>query len=250
MKTTKWALFCLYSLLLLFIQGACIEINEVAQMKEDGSALLNLSIFVPDIDEKKNGKTEVKGKKPEEIAKGLSQVRVSGVKFLGEQEKKVNGLNQVSLSFDLSSLRDNAKLYQALDTLDKASTEKKEGDKTQLAFDKIFSNSPYVLRKDGSGNILITREFKPTPELLKKPAKKPSKDGQADFSDEMGDIFLNMIYINFEFFSPTEVISSNAQEQFGRNLRWKTSLGYLMKNRLRMEMKIRSSPELEKAANF
>lgn len=247
MKTTKFALIFLYSLLLLFIQGAYIEINEVVQMKEDGATLLNLSVFVPDIDDKKNSKSDVKGKKPEDIAKGLAQANVAGIKFLGEQEKKVNGLNQVSLNFELSSIRDNIKLYQALDTLDKASTtDKKEDDKPQAAFDKIFSNSPYLVRKDGSGNIVITREFKPTPELLKKPVKKAPKDGQMDFSDDMGDIFLNMIYINFEFFSPTDVISSNAQEQFGRNLRWKTSLGYLMKNPLKIEMKIKGSPELEK----
>jgi len=245
MKITK--LFFV-SFLLLFIQGACIEINEVIQMKDNGSALLNLSIFVPDIEDKKNpnNKTEVKGKKPEDIAKSLGQGDIENIKFLGEQEKKVNGLNQVSVNFELTSIKDNFKLYQKLDALDKGSSEKKEDDKTQIAFNKIFADSHYTLKKDGAGNVLITREFKPTPELLKKPVKKASKDGQPDFSNEMGDIFVNMIYINFEFFSPTEVISSNAQEQFGRNLRWKTSLGYLMKNKLVMEIKIKSSPELEK----
>lgn len=246
MKITKsFLIFCL-SCLLLFIQGACIEINEVVQMKEDGSTLLNLSIFVPDIPDKKGSSTTTKGKKPEDIAKGLGQANIPGIKFLGEQEKKINGLNQVSMNFELPSIQDISKLYKAMDTETKSEDEKKEGN-PQVAFDSIFSKSPYVIKKDSSGNLLITREFKPDPKNLKPKPKKAKKEGDLDFSDEMGDIFLNMIYITYEFFSPTEIISSNAQQQFGNNLRWKTSLGYLMKNPMKMEIKIKGSPELEKA---
>ncbi len=242
MKITK---LLFISFLLLFIQGACIEINEVVQMKEDGSALLNLSIFVPDIPDKKGSTTSVKSKKPENIAKSLGQVTVPGIKFLGEQEKKINGLNQVSLNFEFTSLKDIAKLYKAIDEEAKNDAQKKD-EKPQVAFDSIFSKSPYEIKKDSSGNILISREFKPDPQSLKQKPKTPNKDMEAGLNDEMGEVFLNMIYITYEFFSPTDIISSNAQQQFGRNLRWKTSLGYLMKNPLKLEVKIKSSPELEK----
>lgn len=245
MKITKLSLVFLSSCLLLFIQGACIEINEVVQMKEDGSTLLNLSIFVPDIPDKKGAATSAQGKKPEDIAKSLGQANIPGIKFLGEQDKKINGLNQVSLNFELASLQDIAKLYQTIDEAEKASAEKKEGN-PQASFDHIFSKSPYTIKKDSSGNILISREFKPDPKSLKPKPKKVKKEGELDFGDEMGDIFLNMIYITYEFFSPSEIISSNAQQQFGNNLRWKTSLGYLMKNPLKLEMKIKSSPDLDK----
>lgn len=246
MKITKLSFVFIFSCLLLFIQGACIEINEVIQMKEDGTTLLNLSIFVPDVpDDKASSKTSAKGKKPEDIAKSLAGANISGIKFLGEQEKKINGLNQVSLNFELASLQDISKLYQTIDEAEKASDEKK-GANPQASFDHIFSKSPYTVKKDSSGNIIITREFKPDPKNLKPKPKVKKKEGDLDFGDEMGDVFLNMIYITYEFFSPTDIISSNAQQQFGRNLRWKTSLGYLMKNPLKMEIKIKSSPELEK----
>ncbi|GEM_PF-4806705 len=248
MKMTKLFFVSLFSFLLLFIQGACIEINEVVQMKENGSALLNLSIFVPDIEDKK-GSTNVKSKNPADIAKSLAEGDIDNIKFLGEQEKKMNGLNQVSLNFELSSLKDSVKLYQKIEEAEKANPEKKESDKNKAAFDKIFSQSRYEIKKDKSGTITISREFKPTPDLLKKASKKQNKKDPNDFSNEMGDmgdLFVNMIYVSFEFFSPTEIISSNAQQQFGNNLRWKTSLGYLMKNKMTMEIKIKSSPALEK----
>lgn len=245
MKTTKLFMITAISCLFLFIQGACIEINEIVQLKDNGNTQLNLSIFVPDMPDKKGSKTTTQGKKPEDIAKSLGQANIPGIKFLGEQERKMNGLNQVSINFELPHLTDIAKLYQAMDTDSKSDSGKKE-DNPQVAFDSIFSKSPYHLKKDSSGNVLITREFKPDPKNLKPKPKKAKKEGDLDFGDEMGDMFLEMIYINFEFFSPTEVVSSNAQQQFGNNLRWKTSLGYLMKNPLKMEIKIKSSPELEK----
>ena len=53
------------------------------------------------------------------------------------------------------------------------------------------------------------------------------------------------MFIRFELFVPTKVITTNAGEVFGQDLRWESNLGYMLKNPLQLSVEIESTPELE-----
>lgn len=233
-------LHCLFAVLTLSLLTACLEFDEVTQLKPDGSVDFTLSIQLPDLPDKKqdNEKQKETQRDIEEVFQKLS----GAVQLKGKEEKTEYGKTTFTISASMDSLARIGQMYQALGKSD-SQQEKKDG---KEIFDELFSQqASYRVQKTKRNSLLISRSFSPPKKAKAKPAKQ-GKDTEA-FSKDMEGIMLNAMTFQFEFFSPTEILSSNATQRFGNNLRWDVSLGYLSEKPFKMEIEIASTPELEAA---
>ena len=114
--------------------------------------------------------------------------------------------------------------------------------KGKESFDQLLSTSMFKVKKTKGGNLKITRKF--TPPKIKKPKKK--EKGKEKFNQELEQAFMNMLRFRYEIFVPTEVIETNATQVFGKDLRWETTLGYLLKSPFEINVEIQGTPELVK----
>ena len=165
------------------------------------------------------------------------------VQLKSREEKTEYGKTTFTLSAAMNSLAGIGQIYQGIGKAEADEKEKKGG---KEVFDEIFSKkNDYQVKKTKDGHLLITRSFAPPKNAKKKPEKKDKNS--AELSKDMETMMLNAMTFQFEFFSPTEVIRSNATQVFGNNLRWDVSLGYLSEKPFKMEIEIAATPELESA---
>ena len=227
---------------LCFLLVGCIEFDEVTQLRPDGGVDFTLTVLVPEMPDKKgDDKTKDMNRELEEVFSALA-----GAKLLGRGEELKYGKQRVWFSASLPSLKTLGDIYSGLGK-NSAKEEKGESKKSREALDHIFSQrSDYRVEKTKQGTLKISREFKPGKFKDKKPEKKESKDAE-ELSKNMEEMMMNSMTFRFEFFSPTEILSSNATGKYGQALRWEASLGYLSKNPFKMEMEIAATPELEAA---
>ena len=227
---------------LCFLLVGCIEFGEVTQLRPDGSVDFTLTVLVPEMPDKKtDSKTQDMNRELEEVFAALA-----GAKLLGRGDETKFGKQRVWFSASLPSLKTLGDIYSGLGK-GSAKEDKESPKKSREALDQLFSQrSEYRVVKTKQGSLKISREFKPGKIKEKKPEKKESKEAE-ELSKEMEEMMMNSMTFRFEFFSPTEVLSSNATGKFGQTLRWEASLGYLSKNPFKMEFEIASTPELEAA---
>jgi hypothetical protein len=228
---------------LTLLMAGCIEFDEVVQLRPDGAADFTLIIMVPELPEKDGDpKSKDVNKEIEEVFQTLG----AAAKLTGRGEKTEYGKQRIWFSAFLPSLRSLGDIYSGLGK--GSAKDKKDGMKEgREAIDHIFSQrSDYKIEKTKQGSLKISREFKPGKPPKKKAEKKENKQ-QEELSKNMEEMMMNSMTFRFEFFSPTEVLSSNATGKFGQALRWEASLGYLSKSPFKMEMEIASTPELEAA---
>lgn len=224
--------------LTLSLLTGCLEFNEVTQLKPDGSVDFTLSIQLPDFPDKK--KDDEKQKEAERDIEAMFQQMAGAVQLKGKTEKTEYGKTTFTLAAAMDSLTRIGQIYQGIG---KAESGKEKQDGKEV-FDEIFSQkNDYQVKKGGNNSLIITRSFAPP----KKPKKKPEKKDKdsVEFSKDMETMMMNAMTFQFEFFSPTEVIRSNATQVFGNNLRWDVSLGYLSEKPFKMEIEIAGTPELE-----
>jgi len=239
MKMITWALQACLALSLV----ACIEFDEVTQLRPDGSADFTLTVLIPELPEKK---TDEKAKDVEKEIEEVFQALGAGAKLTGRGEETKFGKQRVWFSASLNSLRSLGDIYSGLGK-GSGKASKAETKKGRDAFDNLFSQrNDYRIEKGKAGTLKISREFKPGKIKEKKPEKKSSKEAE-ELSKNMEEMMMNSMTFRFEFLSPTEIVSSNATGRFGNLLRWDASLGYLSRNPFKMEMEIASTPELEAA---
>ena len=222
---------------------ACIELDEVTQLRPDGGVELTLTVLVPELPEtQKNEKGQDVDRELEEVFQALG----SSAKLTGRGEETKYGKQRIWFSASLPSLRSLGDIYSSLGK--GSGKESKESEKkSREAIDHIFSQrSDYRVERTKQGSLKISREFKPGKPGSKKADKKSSKENE-ELSKNMEEMMMNSMTFRFEFFSPTEVLSSNATGKYGQALRWEASLGYLSKNPFKMEVEIASTPELEAA---
>lgn len=225
--------------LTLSLLTGCLEFNEVTQLKPDGTVDFTLSIQLPDFPDKK--KEDEKQKEAERDIEEMFQKMAGSVQLKGKTEKTEYGKTTFTLAAAMDSLSGIGRIYQGIGKAE-SGKEKKEG---KEVFDEIFSQkNDYRVKKGGSNSLIITRSFVPPKKAKKKAEKKKDKDS-VEFSKDMEVMMLNAMTFQFEFFSPTEVIRSNATQVFGNNLRWDVSLGYLSEKPFQMEIEIAATPELE-----
>lgn len=227
---------------LCFLLVGCIEFDEVTQLRPDGGVDYTLTVLVPEMPDKKtDNKTQDMNRELEEVFQALG-----GAKLLGRGEETKYGKQRVWFSASLPSLKTLGDIYSGLGK-GSAKETKESPKKSREALDHLFSQrSDYRVQKTKQGTLKISREFKPGKIKEKKPEKKESKEAE-ELSKEMEEMMMNSMTFRFEFFSPTEILSSNATGKFGQTLRWEASLGYLSKNSFKMEFEIASTPELDAA---
>lgn len=230
----------IFLILALIFLPSCLEMNELIQLQNNGSALFTLRISIPEFPEKgKKGPGSGKEDFEKEIGEMFAKTSYKGLELVSKKEEKVFGINNFILQIKANKLGDLQKFYSGM----KADKKGKKSDEGKEAFDELFVKSPYKIKKTKQGTIRISRSFFP-PKIKKK--KEKSGDKKKDqFGKGLEEAFSNMFRIRFEFMSPTRVISSNAQRSFGKDLRWETTLGYLMKNPYDIQIEIDASPELE-----
>lgn len=233
----------LFQACMVLMLVGCIEFDEVVQLRPDGHVDFTLTVLVPELPDKKtDDKTKDMDKELEEVFNALG-----GAKLLGKGEETKFGKQRVWFSASLPSLNTLGDIYSGIGKGSKAEDSKKaEMQKGREALDHIFSQrSNYKVEKTKQGSLRISREFKPGKIKEKKPDKKDKES--EELSKNMEEMMMNSMTFRFEFFSPTEVLSSNATGKFGQVLRWEASLGYLSKNPFKMEFEIAATPELEAA---
>lgn len=238
----------LFMAVLFFSLAACLEFNEVVQLKRDGSALLTLVIKMPDIVDKDKKSEDAQSKdlkdSAEDLLGGLSQ----GYQIVDQGQRQVNGLNLFTLSVSLPSLEGVKELYRH------TGFKKKEGGKAEVSkgkdsFERIFLRSEHFkVKKTKEGTLLITRSFAAPKDGDKASSPKNDKGKEKDkemekMNQELEDAMLNAFYFTFEFVSPTEVKSSNATRVVGNTYRWETTFGFLSRNQFTMELEIADLPK-------
>jgi len=232
----------------IFFVG-CLEIEEITQLTPNGSAELALRISLPDFPAAKKKGGPSKSEAIEENIEDAIQVRpLKGIELLDREEKNVYGLKVFTLKVRADKLARITSLYSAMKGKgkEKKKSKGKEKDKkSRDAMDQLFTKTPFKVKRK-ENRILITRSFVPLPPEKKKGKKAHEKEQKKDnLSQELEETFMNMVRITFEFRSPTKVLDSNAQYFDGQELRWETTLGYLVKNPLEMRIEIESTPELK-----
>jgi len=241
----KIILFPLFFILLVF--PACLELGELVKLQTDGRVNFTLRFSIPEIPEKKGvPKSKDDNELEDEIQKMLFAPGRGGLKLINKEEKEITGIKYFGIEILAQTLGDLTKLYKSMTQQNnKASDKDKKDDAGEEAFRQLFQNSPYKVKRTKKGTLQISRSFNPP--KLKKTKKSPKKD--KDSSDEMGkmleDKILNTFRIRFEFISPTTVLNSNALHSRGRDLRWETTFGYLLREPFEMKIEIQSTPELD-----
>lgn len=243
-KTSK---IFLMLLTVLWIPG-CLELYELTQPKSDGSGTLTLRISLPDFPDKEDKEGQGKDKDIEkEIEESFKTSGLKGIELLDKSEADEFGLKSFTLKVGSQKMTNLPKIYTAMKAADekKGSSKKNKSKKSKEALNELFTKSPYRIKKTKNNSIIITRKFSPPKALMKKTKSKEGKK-QEELSKELEETFLNAFRLSFEFMSPTQVISSNAPVQFGNDLRWQTTLGYLVKNPFEIRMEIEATPEMLK----
>lgn len=229
---------------LCFLLVGCIEFDEVVQLLPDGGVDFALTVLVPEMPDKKaEDKTKDMNRELEEVFGALA-----GAKLIGKGEETKFGKQRVWFSASLPSLETLGDIYSGIGKGGKESGAEKKAElqKGREALDHIFSQrSNYKVEKTKQGTLKISREFKPG-KIKEKKVDKKDKETE-ELSKNMEEMMMNSMTFRFEFFSPTEILSSNATGKYGQSLRWEASLGYLSKNPFKMEFEIASTPELEAA---
>ena len=239
----KWFQFSFFLLFVVFCMTSCLEMTERIQLNPDGSSDISLHISLPDIPDDKKKSAPAKEKDlDKEVEAVFSSVQKDGLSLKKGREETITGIKYFTLIGSAEKIYDLKNLYFQM----KKGGKNKEEDKSKEAFEEIFSKSRFEVKKTKKGVLQITRSFSP-PKIKKlKKSSKKVKNQEAELGKELEDAFLNVFRIRFEFHSPTKVVHSNAPTVFGRDLRWETTLGYLMKNSFDIKIEIESTPELEK----
>ncbi len=235
-------------LTLLIVPGTgCLEFHEVVELKADGTAQLTLQIKLPDIAKKKKDPSENK-----DVEAGVQEL-MGGLSKAFKLEKNITreefGIATFQLVVSIPSLNEVKELYRQVDLKEKEG-KKEEVKKSKDEFEQLFvKGEHFKIKRSKEGTLKITRTFTPPKAGKAKPSKAKKGDKESEnLNQEIEDAVLNAFYFTFEFLSPTEVKSSNAQWVVGNTYRWETTLGYLVKNPFTMEIEIAETPELSAGA--
>ncbi len=244
--------------LILFSLSACFQFEEVLQLSENGEILMDFQMKIPM--EPGQGK---KDKKPtpsdptlKGLKEGLRQEEIAPLKLIKVKEESRDGYVWGGFTLSAPSLKDLKKFYQNFDLKssppkvplgdEKPSNEKAGKDKV---LEETLAKGDFKIQKLKNGHLLITRTFTPPPAQIEKKSAARQKNGkQEESAQNPEDGLMDIVSFRFEFISPTNVISTNAQQQYGRSLRWSTNLGYLTSKPFKMEMEIESNPALDRIA--
>jgi hypothetical protein len=215
------------ALSLCALMAGCLDIEEKVTIQPDGpaSALLKIRLYLP-----KGGKDEAPPDldiKAEGIGRGIEGFESATVTT---REAFGQVISEIALK-----ARSWKALAGAYDTLPREPEKKDSG----VDVDRIFTQKGFWQLKKKGNSILMTRTFVPA---KKKKAKKADEG--------MGDLvamITGSMKLRIELDVPSDVVSSNAEEQDGRALRWVIPLDWLSSHKVVLKAEIESTPELEKA---
>lgn len=211
--------------------AGCFEIEETVTIDPAGpvSSLIKLRLTMP------QGQKKEKGAPGMEIKEAGIGSGIAGFESVKVTTREIYGQ---LISEILLKARSFKALAETYNTLPKDQEQQNEqGPK----LDQLFTEKGFYQLKHKGNKIVITRTFLPSG---KKPEKKKADD--QGLGDLMG-MMMGSMQLRLELRVPSEVISTNAEEQNGRTLRWVLPIDYLSTHKVVLQAEIEATPELVKA---
>lgn len=215
-----------------FLFTGCFELEEQVSIDPTGpaSALIKLRLTLP------QGQKADKGAKGIEIKSDEIGKGIDGFESAKASVRELYGqiISEVTLK-----ARSFKALAQAYNTLPR---EQGTPQNQEIKLDRLFTEKGFYQLKNKGKTILITRTFLPE----KQATQKKKKDESGGMADMVG-MMMGSMQMRLTLKVPSDVVSSNAEDQDGRTLHWVIPLEYVSTHKVVLQAEIQSTPELVKA---